>query len=211
MRVALERIIAGELAHELLRTHRLLFDELDELAIQAQSMPDELFLEMLAHQNVLEIVGWSDQGRAHGLLILTNDLDLIPWINPRFLTARYPQHAARDLIYYVPCLQVHPDAQKGPLVRSIVEAASRYVGYQLGVLAFDSCQWDIENLGVPDFIARWSGKLLVTEYDEIDAQRYFAYNTTAVKEIDLRDVADDDVVIDLTEPAHDARREAAPR
>ena len=73
-----------------------------------------------------------------------------------------------------------------------------------GVLVFDSCQWDIDNLGVPDFVAKWADLFVDTENAEIDAQRYYAYNVVGKKVIDLRDKPEQSVVIDLTDPAPDA-------
>lgn len=209
MRIAIDRVITGPLAEELLETHRLLFAPLDDLAIQPQSVPDDLFLELLAHPDALEFIGWTDDGRPDGLMITTNNLDLVPWINPRFLRARYPEQAEKGLVYYVPCLQVHPRSQDGPLIKGIIESFSHFLGQRLGVLAFDSCQWDIDNLGIPEFVAKWADRIVKSANAEIDAQRYYAYAAEELREIDLRDHNDDGVVIDLTEPAPDAVRTEA--
>lgn len=208
MRIALERTITGDLARELLDTHQLLFKPLDDLSIQPQSLPDELFLELLAHPDVLELVGWADDGRPDALMMTTNNLDLIPWIRPGFLRSRYPEQAADQLIYYVPCLQVHPRSQDGPLIRGVIEAFSHFLGQRMGVLAFDSCQWDVDNLGLPEFVGRWSERIVHSDKAEIDAQRYYAFAAVHLNEIDLRDHLDEGVEIDLTIPAPDATRAA---
>jgi hypothetical protein len=209
VRIAIDRTITGPLADELLETHKLLFDPLDELAIQPQSIPDEQFLELLAHPDVLEFVGWTDDGRPDGLMITTNNLDLVPWINPRVLRARYPEQSAAGTVYYVLCLQMHPRSQDGPLIRAIIESFSRFLGQRMGVLAFDSCQWDIDNLGIPHFVAKWADKVVKSDNAEIDAQRYYAYAAVELREIDLRDHNDDGIEIDLTVPAPDAVRTTA--
>lgn len=206
MHIAIERIVKGALARSLLDTHRTLFQPLDELAIQEQSLTDDLFLELLAHPDVLEFIGWTDDGRPDGLMLATNNLTLVPWINPSFVERLHPEKAAKGLVYYVPCLQVHPDSQGGPIIRAIIESFSHFLGDRLGVLVFDSCQWDIDNLGVPQFVAKWAERYVEVETTEIDAQRYFAYDVTGKKVVDLRDRPDESVVIDLTEPALDATR-----
>lgn len=200
MRITLERIVTGPLADELFATHKLLFDPLDELAIEQQSLPDELFFDLLAHPDVLEFIGWTDDGLPHALMIVTTRLDLIPWITPSSLARLYPEAAAEDRLFYVPCLQIHPDSQSGPFGRGLIHSFAHYLADRRGVAAFDSCQWDIDNVGVPDFIARWTAEVAEIEPREIDAQRYYAYSLPAR----LERAPDDDVIIDLREPAPDA-------
>lgn len=205
MNIAIHRIITGALADELLRTHKLLFDPLDQLAIEQQSLPDELFLELLAHPDVLEFVGWTDDHQPHALIIATTRLDLIPWINAPSLVRLYPEQAETGRLFYVPCLQVHPDSQGGPLTRGVIHSLSMFLADRQGVVAFDSCQWDIDNVGIPDFIARWAKEVVEVDAREIDAQRYYAYDVAAHLDVERGD----DVIIDLRDPSPDAQAHQA--
>lgn len=197
MRIAIDRMITGPLAEELLATHKLLFAPIDEHAIEQQSLPDDMFLELLAHPDVLEFVGWTDDGRPHAMMIVTTRLDLIPWINPASLARLYPEQVAEDRLFYVPCLQIHPDSQGGPFIRGMVHSLARYIADRQGVVAFDSCQWDIDNMGIPHFIARWAEEVVEMDAREIDAQRYYAYSFPARRDVDVRD----EIVVDLRDPS----------
>lgn len=201
MRIGIERIITGTDADALYATHQEVFAPIDPLAVEQQSLPADLFYELLGHPEVLEFVARDDTGRAPALMIVTTRLDLVPWVRPGFLEARYPEHAARGALYYVPCIQLSPDAQDGGLIEAMIESFSLYMGARKGVLVFDCCQWDIDNLAVPQFVERYARRTVEAEFLEIDAQRYFGYEAFGLKELDLRDAPGHGVTIDLTEPA----------
>ncbi len=97
-------------------------------------------------------------------------------------------------------LQIAPSHQDGPLIEAMIESFSLYIGLRKGVLVFDSCQWDIDNLAVPQFVERLGRRHVEANCSEIDAQRFYGYEVTAIKALDLRDRRDHGVEIDLTEP-----------
>ncbi len=204
MKVTIERGIGGELAQDLLAIHRMLFRELDQKAVQVQSLPDELFLELLAHPDVVEFVGWTDAGEPHALLVVTEDLTLVPWISAGSIKAMYPEHAADSRLFYVPCLQVHPESQGSPLTKGVIHALAHFLSDRDGVVAFDTCQWDVDNLALPHFISRWTAEIAPVDTVEIDVQRYYAYHVHPKVTIDLTEESDPGLVIDLREPTRDA-------
>ncbi len=209
MRVTIERCIEGTVAEQLLEVHKMLFAELDRYSVQAQSIPDEQFLELLAHRDVLEFVGWTDEGDPDALLMVVEDLDLVPWISAATFRARYPE-LSPDQLFYVPCLQVHPRSQGSPLTKGIVHALAHFLSARDGLVGFDTAQWDIDNVGLPEFIERWTAEVAPVEAAEIDTQRYYAYHVRPKVEIDLTEPIDlteqrsDDLVIDLREPSREA-------
>lgn len=216
-RIAIERVIVGAEAERMLACHRKAFTHLDPLAVEPQSLPDELFLSLLASPDVLEFTARAEDGYPTALIMSTPDLDLIPWIQPTFYARRYPEHYARDAVFYVPCLQIDPDFRGGPLLHAIIETFALYIGGHRGIIAFDTCQWDIDNVAVPQFIERIGTMTVDAVCEEIDSQRYYGFNVTAIKEIDLRDRTDQGITIDHRVPesadpvTHDGDRETGSR
>ncbi len=209
MRITIERVLTGDVARTLLATHQEVFAHLSTLAAERQALPAPMFLALLERADVLEFVGWADDGEPASLMIVTTNLSLVDWIEPAFFQARYPDHAQRDAIYYVLTLQIASAHQDGPLIEAMIESFSLYLGLKKGVLAFDSCQWDIDNLAIPQFVERLARRHVEGNSSEVDAQRFYCYEATAIKALDLRDRRDHGVEIDLTEPPLapvDARR-----
>jgi hypothetical protein len=200
MRITIERVLTGDVAKTLLATHQEVFAHLATLAAERQSLPAPTFLALLERPDVLEFVGWADDGEPVSLMIVTTNLSLVDWIEPAFFQALYPDYARREAIYYVLTLQIASGHQDGPLIEAMIESFSLYIWLKKGVLVFDSCQWDIDNLAVPQFVERLARRHLEGNCSEIDAQRFYGYEATALKALDLRDRRDHGVEIDLTEP-----------
>jgi len=200
MRITIERYVDAETASTLLVTHNDTFRALDDLAAEKQSLDEELFLKLLDHPDVIMFVGWDDDGEPIALMMVTSNLGLIPWVQASFYASLYPEHAARNAIFYVPTLHVVAAHQGGPMIKALCEAFALWIVLSKGVLAFDTCKWDIDNIGVPQFIERYALAHIDGVALEVDSQHYFAYEAVALKSLDLRDRTDHGIVIDLAEP-----------
>lgn len=199
MKITIERFVTPAVADQLLADHREVFDPLDELAAEQQSLPNELFVDFLARDDVLLFIGWDEQ-RPVSLLMATNNLELIPWIQPLFYRKRYPDQAERAAIIYVPTLQIAAAYQGTHIAEAMCEAFTLWLALRRGVVAFDSCLWDIENLGVPQFIAKYALRHVEGITEEIDSQHYYGYEVLSLKSLDLRDTRSHGVDIDIAEP-----------
>lgn len=201
MRISIERYVGADTAASLLASHTATFGPLDALAAERQSLDETLFLMLLDHPAVIMFIGWDDDNEPIALMMVTSDLSLIPWVQPAFYASLYPEHAARNAIYYVPTLHIVPAHQGGPMIKAVCEAFALWIVLSKGVLAFDTCKWDIDNLGVPQFIERYALAHIDGVALEVDSQHYFAYEAVSLKSLDLRDRTDHGIAIDLAEPA----------
>ncbi|MFF3222959.1 hypothetical protein ACFYV7_09185 [Nocardia suismassiliense] len=103
--------------------------------------PDEFHAEMV-DPRVDKHVAWNDAGEPIGLTTLTNHLDTISWISPEYLTARYPEHAARDAIYYVGITLVAPSARQGPAFRAMIESVVQVLVADRAAVGWDVCSYN---------------------------------------------------------------------
>lgn len=199
LRVSIERFVSPEVSRQLLSDHHDVFHPLDALAAEPQSLTDEMFQTLVEHPDVLLFIAWDDELPV-GLMMATTDLELIPWIQPKYFRTRYPDHAARKAIVYVPTLQIAASHQGTKVAEAMCEAFALWIVVRRGVLCFDSCAWDIENLGVPQFIEKYALRHIEGRADTLDSQHYFGYEAIALKSLDLRDRRDHGIEINVSEP-----------
>lgn len=204
MRIAIERVITGERATRVRDSHRRAFSALGPLAAEPQMLDDELYYGLLAHPDVLEFIAWTEDEQPGAVVMSTPNLGLVPWIEPQFYAARYPEHTARDAVFYVPSLHVDPDHRGGPLLHAIIATYAQFIAGHRGVIAFDTCRWDIDNVAVPEFIERIGTLTVDAICEEVDSQHYYGYQVTALKDIDLRERLPEDITVDHSVPAADA-------
>ncbi len=206
-RVTVERRIDESACDDFLGFYRDAFAPLRAETAVEQTVSDPEFRDLARREDVIKFVGWDAAGRPIGLSIVTTNLGLVPWISLPFYERRYPDHYARDAIYYFVTLVIAPDHQDGPLIQAMVEAIGLYIAMDRGVIAFDTCQYNIDVFAVPEFIERLGRRHVDGVCEEIDAQRYYGYELTGIKELDLRDRTDHGIDIDLT----DQRRAVQPQ
>jgi len=118
----------------------------------------------------------SQNGRAVGLLTVSNDLATVPWISPEFYQARYPGHSARAAVFYCGIAMVHPDARSTRAFPQMVSMLGRDVAAADGVLAADMCRFNVDVVELATTVTAtlqraWGSADLV----ELDCQVYLAW------------------------------------
>lgn len=198
-RVTVERHLDAVVSDDFLAFYREAFEPLRTETAVEQTVSDAEFRDLAARTDVIKFVGWDDGGHPVSLALVTTNLTLVPWISVPFYERRFPEHYARNAIYYFVTLVIAPEHQDGPLIQAMIEAMALYIGMDRGVIAFDTCQYNIDVFAVPQFIERLGRRYVHAETEEVDAQHYYAYVLQGIKEIDLRDSTDHGIVIDLTD------------
>lgn len=196
--VSIHREIAPETLGRLVAMYELGFQPIEGLSAVDQAFTSEEVDRYLRDSRVLKFIGKCGPDPV-ALAMVTNDLSSVKWINPQYYEVRYPEHARRSAIYYYLCLVVHPRHQHGPWVTAITEAISMRVGAEMAVMAFDCCQYNVETVGVPSFAKAVTERFVDLEFTELDTQKYYAIEVTAMKAISLRDTNDDGVRIDISD------------
>jgi len=136
-----EAQIEGDAAEALWEAYRENFAPLAELAILQHMFTRDEILAELANPDILKIVGWQD-GRPVGLGMVTNVLEAVPQISPAFLRAKYPDHAARQAIYFGILVMVSPRVRGRTMFGRIYTELWQVPAKAGGVLAFDVCEFN---------------------------------------------------------------------
>ncbi len=94
-----ELTITGQHAEALWHSYEENFGPLQDLAMLRHVDTRDEMLAQLANPRIIKIVGWRGDEPV-GLAMVTNCLEDVTEISPQFLRARFPEHAARDAIYF---------------------------------------------------------------------------------------------------------------
>jgi hypothetical protein len=125
---------------------------------------------------VTKYLARDDTGALVGLCTITNDLETVPWISPRFYELRYPEHFADRTIFYCGLAIVHPEARQTRALTDMAAAFGRDVAVVRGVLTADMCRYNIDVAELARTITlimrrEWGQADLV----ELDRQVYMAW------------------------------------
>ena len=148
------------------------FEPMATRAVARQVLHREEFVEEMSDPRVLKYVARDTSGEVVGLTTLTRDLETVPWISPQYFAAAYPEHTARDAVFYLGFTLVAPQHRRTHVFRSMIEEIIERVLDARGVCGWDVCAYNEEVLGFSTMI----GELLTSHADctveQVDAQTY---------------------------------------
>lgn len=168
--------VPPEQTEEFLRLYRAAFAPLEVRAAARQSLTDEEFREEMADPGVMKFVAYDSAGDTGAFSMVATDLSVVPWISVPYYAHRFPEHHARGAIYYVGAVVVRPDLQGGPWSKAVLEEMYRFVAENRAVMAFDCCAYNVEVLKLVETTARSAHRLAYLETQELDQQRYYAFD-----------------------------------
>ena len=125
----------------------------------------------------------------------------MPWISPEFYAARFPEHHARNAIYYVGAAIVEPGSRVQGWAVALFKRMTSDVAADKGIAAFDCSHHSATELHVPELVALAGAKVCEFERNTLDTQTYYAYEATAL----LDDGVDATDTIGAPEPLIDLR------
>lgn len=159
----------------------LVFHELYEVAfgpLRTQSLARQVlteaeFREQMVDSAVTKYVAWTLDGEPVGLCTMTNQLHTVPWISPEYFAARYPEHWARDAIWYYGFTLAHPSQRHARFLDQMVEVSVGEPLAQQAVCAWDMCEFNDEGLGLGARLNRAFERFTGRTPDRTDTQNYY--------------------------------------
>lgn len=133
---------------------------------------DEFFAEM-TDARVWKYVAWTDPDTPVALATMTKSLETVPWISPEYFRARYPEHAARDAIYYLGFTLVDPQNRDPRVFEGMFQLGMQRLIADHAVCAWDLCAYN-QNLGFANRIEKLLHRWADLEVFPIDTQTYYA-------------------------------------
>lgn len=141
MTVTHEECIVGETAEVLWEAYRANFEPLASLAVLQHFYSREEVLAEFANPSILKIVGWRD-GAPVGLGMVTNTLEAVPQISPKYLREKYPELAERNAIYFGILVMVVPGERGKTLFSRLYTEMWQIPALDAGILIFDVCDFN---------------------------------------------------------------------
>lgn len=171
--------IVNDLAPELITMFRDLYRDsfagMDERAAARQSLTDDEFVEEMGHPSVVKWLCWTSDDNPAALAFMTTDLTHLPWVSAAYYDARFPDHAARRAIHYFGGLVVHPDHRGGHAYRAVLLSLLEHAAERDAIIAFDCCAFNVDQVRLPQTLAKLASRVGTLNAHEIDVQRYYAY------------------------------------
>lgn len=171
--ISLESVIDGEDAELLWEAYRLNFEPLEELAILQHMFTRDEVLEEFANPRITKIVGW-EGGTPVGIGMITNHLESVPQISPKYLRTKYPEHAAADRIYYGILVAVSPHHRGMTLFNRIYLEMWNIPASAGGVIIFDVGEFNRVAFDTDSLVQRIGRNFHRSHVETIDRQTWYA-------------------------------------
>jgi hypothetical protein len=127
---------------------------------------------MLANRRILKLVAWQG-AEPVGLGMVTNSLEDVAEISPRFLRSRYPEFAARDAIYVGMLVMVSPDVRGMAVFRRIYLELWQVPAKANGILVFDVCEFNRVTFEADAYAERVAANFPHSSVDVLDRQTWY--------------------------------------
>ena len=183
IRVTMEKEVDYTTAKRYYQLYCETFGDLETGAVARQLLHESEFLEEMLDPRVHKYVAWDEDGQAIGMTTLTSDLETVPWISPGYFAHHYPEHHARNAIYYLGFTLVHPDHQGGHVFHAMIEPMTRRVMAENAVVAWDMCLAN-DKRGLGGSAGKLLRSMAHVTIDPIDRQTYYAATFHGPRESD---------------------------
>lgn len=170
--ITIENRVDPALIPELWRIYSDSFEPLREVALLDHCYSREVFDDLIRDERVFKVIGWLE-GRPVGVAAVTNQLEKVPQISPPFLRRRYPEHAARNAIYFGVFVCVDESVRMSSMFARLLAGIGQVAAAHGGVIVFDVSAHNCE-AKVDQMIGKVAGWFDDSTFARIDAQYYFA-------------------------------------
>lgn len=178
MKVTIESKIIGTQLERFHELYRSAFEPLQTLTAVRQVLTDEEFDAQMTDDRVDKIVAWvGDQPT--GMMTVTRELETVPWISPQFYRARYPDHAARNAIFYVAFALADPSHPQVRSMAAMTEVLSTMLIESGGVCCYDVCAHNRDVRHFADNVERFFKRQGPAVVEAIDTETYYAADFAA--------------------------------
>ena len=168
-----ETVIRGRVADALWDAYVSNFEPLADLAILKHLDSRDEFLALLANPRIVKIVGWLGAQPA-GLAMVTNSLEDVAEISPRFLRTTHPEHALRNAIYVGMLVMVSQPLRGRTLFGRLYTELWQIPALAGGVLIFDVCEFNRTMFDTDLLTAKIADSFPRSRVSVVDRQTWYA-------------------------------------
>ncbi|BDU08048.1 hypothetical protein [Nocardia cyriacigeorgica] len=174
LHVTVETTIEPERAERFHELYEQSFGPLRTRAAARQVLHRDEFLAEMSDPRIHKHVARTGSGEPVGVTTLTKYLETVPWISPEYFNARYPEHAARDAIYYAGFTLVAPSARQGAAFHVMIESVVRVLVAERAAVGWDICSYNNTRFCFADGIGAVLEEQADVEVAVEDSQTYYA-------------------------------------
>jgi len=149
------------------------FGPLRTRAAARQVLTEDEFVAEMADPRVWKYVVHDVTGQPVGLTTLTKHLETVPWISPEYYEARYPQHFARQAVFYLGFTLVAKGARHLSGFATMLEAVAERVTADRGVCGYDICAFNNEAMRFDENIEAMLNRAAHVPVERLDSQTYY--------------------------------------
>ena len=168
------QVITAERAEELYPWYEASFAGLRERAAARHVLTLAEFVEEMEDPRIDKWVATSEtDGTVLGLSTLARDLAAVPWASPEYYTARFPEHAAREAIWYLGFTMTPPAGQGAGVFATTLTAMMEAAVEQRVIVAWDMCAANVDsglNAAIMAQLAAGAG----APSTQVDVQTYYS-------------------------------------
>ena len=172
-RFSREPLVTGSTAESLYELYRRAFDPLRPRAAARQVLSEQEFKAQMADGRIDKYLAWEDETAPVGVVTLTRELEAIPWISPEYYAACYPDHWARNAIYYLGYILISRAVRRTGFLETVTRLLVEPMVAERAVLVYDVCSYNNQVLGFSKLIAETFRRCSNSEPRELDTQVYY--------------------------------------
>jgi hypothetical protein len=172
--VTVETEVDRETAAKYYTLYHETFSTLQVKAVARQLLHEHEFMEEMFDERVHKYVAWDAEGNAVGMSTLTRHLETVPWISPEFFAYHFPDHTARDAVFYLGFTLVTPHRRQTRIFQAMIERVVELLVAERAVCAWDICSHNDMTLSLQDNIERLLDRRADVTVAPIDRQTYYA-------------------------------------
>lgn len=167
-------MVAAETAKELYPHYETTFGPLREAAAARHVLTLDEFVEEMADPRIDKWIATRESDGAFlGLSTLARDLEAVPWASPAYYAARYPEHAARNAIWYLGFSMTDAQAQHNGVFATMLNAMMEAAVENRVIVAWDMCAANVTsglNAAITAMLAGGAG----APTTQVDVQTYYS-------------------------------------
>ena len=149
------------------------FGPLRTRAAARQVLTEQEFFQEMVDPRVWKYVVHDVTGQPVGLTTLTKHLETVPWISPEYYEARYPDHFARQAVFYLGFTLVAKGARHLSSFATMLQAVAQRVTEDRGVCGYDICAFNNEAMRFDENIEAMLNRSAHVPVERLDSQTYY--------------------------------------
>jgi hypothetical protein len=171
--ISVETTIGAQTARAFYELYLDTFSELATKAAARQVLHEHEFMDEMVDERVYKYLAHDQGGNVIAMCTLTKDLETVPWISAEYFAHHYPEHAARNAIYYLGFILVSHQHRRSRVFHHLIGRVVERLVADRSVCAYDLCSHNDEILGLGNNIEALLSRISEVKVARIDTQNYY--------------------------------------